>query len=158
MRTQTQMTRLITVAALCAAAVCAQATQKKSDKTATTSAKTPARATVLTVPTDAVKNADGTWNYTDKQGRKWVYVSTPFGIMKTDVTDAENKPVVPPTVATKVIDKGDTVRFEQGGPFGPITWEKKKSDLTDQERQMVEAQQNQSGNQSQPETAKPETR
>ena len=96
MRTQTQMTRLITVAVLFAAAVCAQATQKKSDKTATTAP----RATVLTVPKDAVKNADGTWNYTDKQGRKWVYVNTPFGIMKTDVTDAENKPAPPPNPAT----------------------------------------------------------
>src|SRR6266567_9361837 len=108
MRTNTQMTRLITAAALFAMAVCAQATQKKTDKTATTSA----RATVLTVPKDAVKNADGTWNYTDKQGRKWVYVNTPFGIMKTDVTDAESRPAQPPTTATKVIDKGETVRFE----------------------------------------------
>jgi hypothetical protein len=152
------MTRLITVAALFATAVCAQATQKKSDKTATTSATTRAPTSAATVPEDAVKNADGTWNYTDKQGRKWVYVNTPFGIMKTDVTDAESRPSAPPNTATKVIDKGDTVRFEQPGPFGPIAWEKKKSDLTDQERQMVEAQQNQSGNQSQPETAKPETK
>jgi hypothetical protein len=148
------MTRLITVAALFAATVCAQATQKKSDKTATTSAHT----TVLTVPKDAVKNDDGTWNYTDKQGRKWVYVNTPFGIMKTDVTDAQSRPAPPPNPATKVIDKGDSVRFEQPGPFGPIAWEKKKSDLTDQERQMIDAQQNQSGNQSQPETAKPESK
>jgi hypothetical protein len=144
------MTRLITVAALFAAAVCAQATQKKSDQTATTSAP----ASVSSVPKDAVKNADGTWNYTDKQGRKWVYVNTPFGIMKTDVTDAETRPASAPSTATKVIDKGDSVRFEQPGPFGPIAWEKKKSDLTDQERQMVDAQQNQS----QPQTAKPETK
>jgi len=147
------MTRLITVAALFAAAVCAQATQKKTDQTATTAKP----ATVLTVPKDAVKNADGTWSYTDKQGRKWVYATTPFGIMKTDVTNAENRPAAALTPATKVIDKGDTVRFEQPGPFGPIAWEKKKSDLTDQERQVVDAQ-NPGGNQSQPETAKPETK
>lgn len=138
------MTRLITIAVLFATAVCAQATQKKT---------TPAPATVLTVPKDAVKNADGTWSYTDKKGRKWVYVNTPFGIMKTDVTDAESQPAPTPNSATKVIDKGDTVRFEQPGPFGPIAWEKKKSDLTDQERQMVDAQ-----NQSQTQTAKPETK
>src|SRR5579862_622771 len=114
MRTQTQMTRLITVAALFAAAVCAQATQKKSDGTATA----PASTSVSSVPKDAVKNADGTWNYTDKQGRKWVYVNTPFDIMKTDVTDAENRPEAPLSTATKVIDKGESVRFEQPGPFG----------------------------------------
>jgi len=144
------MMRLITIAALFAAAVCAQATQKKSDRTATTSASY----SVSSVPKEAVKNADGTWNYTDKQGRKWVYVNTPFGIMKTDVTDTESRPAAPLNPATKVIDKGDSVRFEQPGPFGPIAWEKKKSDLTDQERQVVEAQQNQS----QPQTAKPETK
>jgi hypothetical protein len=147
------MTRLITIAALFATAVCAQATQKKSDKTATTSP----RATVLTVPKDAVKNADGTWNYTDKQGHQWVYVNTPFGIMRTDVTDTQSKPAQPLSAATKVIDKGDSIRFEQPGPFGPIAWEKKKSDLTDQERQMVDAQ-NPNQNQSQPETAKPEAK
>jgi hypothetical protein len=148
------MTRLITVAALLAAAVCAQATQKKSDGTTTTPATTPPPGSVSSVPKDAVKNADGTWSYTDKQGRKWVYVNTPFGIIKSDVTDAESRPAAPPVANTRVIDKGDTVRFEQPGPFGPIAWEKKKSDLTDQERQMIEAQQNQSGNQ----TAKPETK
>jgi hypothetical protein len=143
------MTRLITVAALFAAAVCAQATQKKADGTA----KAPAPTSVSSIPKDAVKNADGTWSYTDKQGRQWVYVNTPFGIMKTDVTGAESRPASPPGAGTKVIDKGDSVRFEQAGPFGQIAWEKKKSDLTDQERQMVEAQ-----NQNQTQTAKPETK
>jgi hypothetical protein len=141
------MTKLITVAALFAAAVCAQATQKKSDKTATTSP--PAAAP--SIPKDAVKNADGNWDYTDKQGRKWVYVKTPFGVMKTDVTDAESRPAPPLPAGTKAIDKGDSVRFEQPGPFGPIAWEKKKSDLTDQERQLIDAQ-------SQTQTAKPDAK
>jgi hypothetical protein len=151
------MTRLITVAALFGAAVCAQATQKKSDKTATTSATTPAPKAAPSIPKDAVKNADGNWNYTDKEGRKWVYVNTPFGVMKTDVTDAENRPEAPLSTATKVIDKGESVRFEQPGPFGPIAWEKKKSDLTNQERQLIDAQ-NPSPNESQPQTAKPDSK
>ena len=41
------MTRLITVAALFAAAVCAQATQKKSDGTAKTSAPASAKASAV---------------------------------------------------------------------------------------------------------------
>lgn len=152
------MTRLITVGALFVTAVCAQATPKKTDRTATASATTPGHAAATSIPKDAVKNADGTWSYTDKQGRKWVYVNTPFGVMKTDVTDAESRPVPPLNASTKVFDKGETFRFEQPGPFGPVAWEKKKSDLTDQERQLIEAQQTQSGNQSQTQTAKPDTK
>jgi hypothetical protein len=130
------MKRLITVTALFAAAFCAQAKDKKSDRTATTA---PARA-VPSIPKDATKNADGTYSYTDKDGKKWLFVNTPFGVMKNAVTEdaADRQPV--PTAATKVIDKGDSVRFEQPGPFGPIAWEKKKSDLTEQERQIVEGQ------------------
>jgi hypothetical protein len=143
------MTRLITVVALFAAAVCGQATQKKSDRPATTAA--PAAAP--SIPKDAVKNADGTWSYTDKQGRKWVYSNTPFGVIKTDVTDTESRSAPPLNPATKVIDKGDSVRFEQPGPFGPIAWEKKKSDLTDQELQLIDAQK-----QKQTDAAKPETK
>jgi hypothetical protein len=143
------MKRLITVAALLAAATCAQATQKKSDGTATAPATAPTPASASSVPKDAVKNADGTWSYTDKQGRKWVYVNTPFGIMKNEITDADSRRAAALAPGTKVIDKGDTVRFEQPGPFGPIAWEKKKSDLTDQERQTVEAQ---------TQTAKPEAK
>jgi hypothetical protein len=143
------MTKLITVTALFAAAVCAQATPKKSTKTTTN----PAPAAAPSIPKDAVKNADGNWNYTDKQGRKWVYVKTPFGVMKTDVTDAESRPEPPLSANTKVIDKGDSVRFEQPGPFGPIAWEKKKSDLTDRERQLIDSQ-----TQTETQTAKPDTK
>jgi hypothetical protein len=41
---------------------------------------------------------------------------------------------------TKAIDKGDTVRFERPSPFGMVNWEKKKSDLTDDERHLLDAQ------------------
>jgi hypothetical protein len=160
------MTRLITVTVVFAAAVCAQVTQKKSDRTATSSAAAPTPAAAVSpVPKDAVKNADGTWSYTDKQGKKWLYFTTPFGVMISPVADPQTvpAPAPPPAPAApiKVIDKGDTVRFEQAGPmgpFGPTIWEKKKSELTDQERQMLEAQQNQNGNQSQTRTAKPEAK
>jgi hypothetical protein len=130
------MKRLITVTALFAAAFCAQAKDEKSDRTATTA---PAAA-APSIPKDATKNADGTYSYTDKEGKKWVYVNTPFGVMKNPATNdaADRQPQ--PSAATKVIDKGDSVRFEQPGPFGTISWEKKKSDMTDQERQIVESQ------------------
>jgi hypothetical protein len=41
-------------------------------------------------------------------------------------------------LAIKVTDKGDTVRFERPGPVGSSVWEKKKADLSDEERRLLE--------------------
>jgi hypothetical protein len=96
----------------------------------------------VTIPKDAVPNADGnTYTYTDKSGKKWIYAKTPFGIMKSAALDPSVSNAAPADVAaTKVIDKGDSYRFERPGPFGTIGWEKKKTDLNDSERQIVDSQ------------------
>jgi hypothetical protein len=103
--------------------------------------KKPAATTshALAIPKDAVPNSDGiSYNWTDKQGKKWVYAKTPFGVTRSPASDA---PLSAPDVSTtKAIDKGDTVRFERPGPFGTMSWEKKKSDLTDDERRLLDAQ------------------
>jgi hypothetical protein len=104
--------------------------QKKADPTPET----------VTIPKDAVPSPDGsTYSYTDKEGKKWIYAKTPFGVMKKP---AEDKPGSAQTGlnSTKAIDKGDTVRFERPSPFGTMSWEKKKSDLTDDERHILETQ------------------
>jgi hypothetical protein len=137
------MKRSITVVILFAAAVCARAADDAK------SAK-PAPPQALTIPKDAVRNGNGTYSYTDKQGKKWLYRDTPFGIIRTPGPEsgADTRPnSKPATSATKVTDKGDTVQFERSSPFGVTKWEKKKSDLTDEERKLVDAQ-----NQSKPET------
>lgn len=96
----------------------------------------------ITIPKDAVASADGnTYTYTDKQGKKWIYAKTPFGIMKSAASETAASNSTPvDTAGTKVIDKGDSYRFERPGPFGTIGWEKKKTDLNDSERQIVDAQ------------------
>ncbi len=105
------------------------------DNKATKKAAAPAPH-ALTIPKDAVPNPDGvSYIWTDKQGKKWVYAKTPFGIDRSPASDSAVS--VPST--TKAIDKGDTVRFERPSPFGPIICEKKKSDLTDDERQLLDA-------------------
>ncbi len=135
------MKRLIISVILCAmAASAAAAADKKTDKAAPAS-------TAVTIPKDAVKNADGTYSYTDREGKKWLYTKTPFGVIKAAAKDADN----PAPSVVKVIDKGDTVRFERPSPFGTMSWEKKKSELTEEEQKMVASQ-----NQSQ--TAKPEAK
>jgi hypothetical protein len=124
----------IVLITLCGAAICAQAETKKKGKTA------PAPQ-VLTIPKDAVQNPDGTYSYTDKEGKKWTYAKTPFGLMKTASPDTPASADTPvSSTSIKAIDKGDTVRFERPSPFGPMGWEKKKSELTDEERHILDAQ------------------
>jgi hypothetical protein len=94
----------------------------------------------VTIPKDAVPNPDGkTYSYTDKQGKKWTYAKTPFGVMKIA---AKDKPGDAPRdlSSTKAFDKGDTVRFERPSPFGMVIWEKNKSELTDDERHILDTQ------------------
>src|SRR5579872_1069581 len=126
------MKQVMAILILCAAAVCAPAAD---DKKSTKHSTAPA---TVTIPKDAVRNENGTYSYTDKDGKKWLYTNTPFGVVKA-ADGAEDKPDKQPP-AVKVIDKGDTVRFERPSPFGTMSWEKKKSDLTDEERKLVDAQ------------------
>jgi hypothetical protein len=58
---------------------------------------------------------------------------TPFGTAKSG-TDTKSSPPVKATVV------GDVVRFERKTPFGTTKWEKKKSELTDDERKILEQQ------------------
>jgi hypothetical protein len=93
------------------------------------------------VPASAKLNPDGTYSYTDKSGAKWKYLVTPFGAIRqpADAGAVASQPA-PADVTVKVIDKGDTVRFERPTPFGASVWEKKKSELNDDERRMVDSQ------------------
>jgi hypothetical protein len=58
---------------------------------------------------------------------------TPFGTTKSG-TDAKSNPPV------KAVEVGDRVRFERETPFGTSKWEKKKSELTDDERKILAQQ------------------
>jgi len=142
------MKSAIAVVVLFAAATCAiaddkKAADKKKDDTATsgtTTSGTAAAPRALTIPKDAVPNPDGrTYSYTDKDGKKWSYVPTAFGITRFPANDQPGAAVPPDFSRIKVIDKGDTVRFERPGALGPLGWEKKKSELTDEERRIVDS-------------------
>jgi hypothetical protein len=122
---------IVAVSVACAPA----ATQKKTAKKATPATQ------AVTIPKDAVPNSDGiSYAWTDKQGKRWTFTKTPFGILKAPVTEAAAAAPPADMSGTKAIDKGDTVRFERPGPFGVASWEKKKTDLTDDERRLLESQ------------------
>lgn len=58
---------------------------------------------------------------------------TPFGTAKSGTDEKSSPPV-------KAVEVGDSVRFERKTPFGIAKWEKKKSDLTDDERKILAQQ------------------
>jgi glucose/arabinose dehydrogenase len=112
--------------------------KKKRSKSAAVKKPAGPVAQTLTLPADAVQNPDGTYSYTDKEGKKWIYSKTPFGVMRS--LDGGNSSAPTPSGQSwnKVTDNGDTVTFERETPFGPIRMEKKKSELTDEERGMLD--------------------
>ncbi len=112
------------------------------------------------IPKDAKQIDAHTWTAPDKNGKKWFYRQTPFGVVTTDRDpDAEAKsadrrsPFDGPNPAprsaaaekslekpvVKVTDLGDSYSFERRTPFGPSRWTRKKSELTDDEKALVSA-------------------
>lgn len=104
---------------------CLAAAEKKPKQKATPPAP-------VVIPPDALQTPDGSFSYTDKDGKKWLYRRTPFGVSKV-----EDKPVVADTTEDKLTtatEKGDTIQFERPGPFGSTKWEKKKTELNEDEK------------------------
>jgi hypothetical protein len=135
------MNKVLTIAMLAAFGLAAQAPAKTAQKAPTKAAKAtapkPSKLKTIQIPKDAVAQPDGTFGWTDKDGKSWVFVRTPFGVMKSA---ADPAPAGTSVANAKVIDAGDKVRFETQTPFGVISHEKNKADLTDDERKLYESQ------------------
>lgn len=91
----------------------------------------------LKLPPDAKKIEPFAWSWTDTNGKKWIYRKTPFGLVRS-----EDKPEAQPTAESKIpvtfTDQGDSIRFDRKSPFGVTTWTKKKTDLNEEEKKIVE--------------------
>jgi len=124
------------------------------------------------VPKEARQTGPVEFKLTDRGGKNWVFRQTPFGIQKAEdkAQDAQSdagtaerqtgeaaavKPgTTMPTpfgatrsrdaVPVRVTEDGDTLRFERQTPFGVQRWSKTKSELSEQETQLWEAQRNSS--------------
>jgi hypothetical protein len=104
-------------------------------------AATPTVPATLSIPAGATQVEPYLYRYQDKDGKKWLYRQTPFGIVKMEdkapaaaVEDRSN-PVV-------VKDQGESVKFEKKTPFGLQSWTRKKTDLTDDEKALIEDSRN----------------
>lgn len=94
---------------------------------------------VVTIPRDAVKVDDLTWRHTAADGKVWIYRKTAFGLAKFDEqVEARKRGPDRDERATKVVDLGDKVRFSRPTAMGISTWTKAKSELTDDERKLLE--------------------
>ena len=91
----------------------------------------------LKLPKDAKQIEPFSWSWTDMNGKKWIYRKTPFGLVRS-----EDKPEAQPTAESKMpvtfTDQGDSIRFDRKSPFGVTTWTKKKTDLNEDEKKIVE--------------------
>ena len=98
--------------------------------------KNPAPPAELTLPAGAKQVEIGTYTFTDAQGKKWIYRKTPFGLARIEdkPVEASATPVAAPGGGIVAKEDGDTIRFERPGPFGTYRWQKKKSELADDEK------------------------
>jgi hypothetical protein len=137
--------RVLTIAALCGGFLLMPGAMRAGD--AKPAAPKNAAQSAPAVPKEAAAIAPGTYSYTDKDGKKWIFRQTPFGVAKFEdkerpasEVEAEQKRIE----QTRAYDAGDSVRFERPGPFGMYRWTQKKTELNTMEQAVWErAQQRQ---------------
>ena len=146
------MKKAILFLTLCAAIAAAQtSSEKKAQPKASAKAvqkSVPANAKpsppvvqLLAIPKEAVAQTDGTFKYTDKAGKRWLFSNTFFGVSRMeDMSDPSAPPPVKQAAAfDNFRDDGEVIHFERKTPFGPLQWERKKAELTDEERTAIAA-------------------
>lgn len=97
-------------------------------------AATAAATKITKIPDGAVQIDASSYLYTAPDGKMRLYVKTPFGIMMADEQPAPAASNVQPHAMVKATVDGDTIHFERPSPFGAFRWQKKISELNEQER------------------------
>ena len=128
------MKRLIVLLAPCALLLGQQTTKEKKPAPKATPAATDS---ARKIPDGAKQIEPYLYSYRDPQGKNWVYRETPFGVVKW-----EDKPAAAPVTDNSnpvvITDLGDSVRFEWKTPFGEQRSVRKKSELTEDEKAMIQ--------------------
>lgn len=136
---------IIGALALTTAVLGAEEAKKSKTVTAKAAKLAPAAkpAPALTVPEDAERIAEHTYRKREANGKVYIYRRTPFGVSRVEEGSVQQAmPSQPKSELITAIEDGDTVRFERPGPFGKSVWTRKKSELTAEERSIVEKQKN----------------
>ena len=95
------------------------------------------KAPATIIPAGATRVEPYIYRYTDAQGRNWMYRETPFGITKWEEKDVPK--AAPDSLEPIVVtDLGDSVRFSHKYPFGEQVWTRKKAELTEEDKAMIE--------------------
>ncbi len=109
--------------------------------------QTAAKSGSITVPADAEMIGPQVYRAKDANGKSWIYRKTPFGISRMEENPAvgtgaagpiASAPAKKSEMKVKATDLGESVRFEQATPMGNRVWERKKADLTPQEKAWLE--------------------
>jgi len=87
----------------------------------------------VVIPAAAVQISPYLYSYTDKDGKKWLYRETPFGMMRNP-DEPVAAPKNPEPDGIRAFEDGDTVRFERLGPLGIYHWTRNKSELDPDEQ------------------------
>jgi hypothetical protein len=89
----------------------------------------------IEIPSAAVKGSDGSYRYTDPQGKKWIYRKTPFGIARIEDKPADTAAESAQRFEdVKATEDGTFILFERPGPFGIYKWQRKKTELNEMEQ------------------------
>jgi hypothetical protein len=88
------------------------------------------------VPAGAKEIQPYLFRYVDEKGKVWMYRQTPFGVSKWEYQPPPPTPAQTTNPVT-VTDLGDSYRFESNSPTGVQKWERKKTELTSYEQDMV---------------------
>ena len=113
--------------------------KKTAAKPAASAVRTAPPAAV-TIPSGAVEIEPFLFRHTAADGKVWLYRKTPFGITKMEESarDEAQRTAQKAATAPKITDNGDTIRFERNTPMGKHSWERKRAELTVEEKQWLE--------------------
>lgn len=117
-----------------------KATGKAKASKSKPAAKPPVQQSL--VPKGAEKINDNEWRHVDKDGKAWIYRKTPFGVAKLPEEKALETADAPRHAAgapLHIRDLGDSIEFSRRTPFGMSKWQKKKTELNEQEQAAYDA-------------------
>jgi hypothetical protein len=112
---------------------------------AKTPVKTPVKAVAksaaqgVTLPADAKKVGEGTWEHTDAAGKQWVYKQMPFGLTRMTKSELDARSGISLPEGMTVTEENGAYKFTRATPFGGVTYTKKADELSETERAIVGA-------------------